>query len=180
MSFAAAKEFAEKFIPKVQSISSVKPGKPFALLNRNNRRRIFRFSEFTPEERNHVKNKVKKILEEKDNAYLESISSLMNELDYFSIQFTKDIADRSIVYESIAKVFCSIVEDFYYLYCAQRNSDTRDCFSNTISLYNTWKDQIEGDRLNHSKKLALGLIREIDAAIDHSTLPNEQTPLGTE
>lgn len=68
-----------------------------------------------------------------------NISSLLNTLEWFCMNFNSGIADENIVYQSLHQTFISTVQSLYYFICIQnKEKNSQKYFTNIIKLYNTW------------------------------------------
>lgn len=75
---------------------------------------------------------------------------VMNSLEAFSTYFIKRVADEEIAYSAVGKSFCHVVERMYFdISSCCRKDDPR--FSNTIALYNIWKERIKKEKLTREK-----------------------------
>ena len=82
-----------------------------------------------------------------------------NNLEAFAMAFNKGLADESVVYESVARSYCDIVEELYLYYCMQRSDKHSGEYDNTISLYKKWRKRLQLPVLREAKK-------EIDEQLD--------------
>jgi hypothetical protein len=75
-------------------------------------------------------------------AYMDNYSAripmLLNRLEYFSMYFNAEIADKDVVYQSLHQTYIAIIT-FLYFNISKINENPKDkYFTNTIRLYNDW------------------------------------------
>ncbi len=77
------------------------------------------------------------------NAFMEHyLTKTLNNLEYFAMHFTHNLAEENVIYQSAHQTFIEIVESTYYHISSQNSSDS--CckyYTNLISLYNNWKSK---------------------------------------
>lgn len=66
------------------------------------------------------------------------VRDLLNNLEYFSMNFTHGTADESVVYQSLHKIFIETVQVLYYDIAANNTGAEEKVYTNTIELYNIW------------------------------------------
>lgn len=70
--------------------------------------------------------------------------SVVNKLEYFSMNFMSGIADESIVYQSLHQSFFGVISFFYPKICFANSGTGKDkYYTNLINLYNLWKEREE-------------------------------------
>lgn len=70
-----------------------------------------------------------------------TINDLLNKVEYFSMNFSCNIACEDVLYQSLHQSFRSIMK-LLYIRISKINNDPLDkYFTHTISLYNTWNDK---------------------------------------
>jgi hypothetical protein len=84
---------------------------------------------------------------------------ILNRLEFFSTAMLNGVADADLVYSSVSKHFCDVVEEEYVLLCIQRGRNPDTLFKNVVELYNVWKkrQEIENlaiERTNVEKKIS--------------------------
>ena len=80
--------------------------------------------------------------------YTNILSVVVNNLEYFSMNFTHGLADSTVAYESLSQSFIDIVEMLYYHISQFNKPDVVDPYFRNISeLYKIWKNQ----QNNHKK-----------------------------
>nr|MDE6764427.1 DUF4760 domain-containing protein [Oscillospiraceae bacterium] len=79
------------------------------------------------------------------NAFMSNfISETLNNLEYFAMYFTHNIADESVIYQSTHQTYIEITELLYYHICQLNTPNSSKYYTNLIELYNIWKSkQIE-------------------------------------
>lgn len=82
-----------------------------------------------------------------DNLFKETTKkyeSVVNKLEYFSMNFMCGIADESIVYQSLHQSFFGVISFFYPKICSANSGTGKDkYYTNLINLYNLWKEREE-------------------------------------
>lgn len=69
------------------------------------------------------------------------ISSMLNDMEFFSMHFTHTTAEQSVVYQSLSPSYLEIVYYLYY-YIADGNEPTQPYFyTNVTELYLLWREQ---------------------------------------
>lgn len=66
------------------------------------------------------------------------VCELLNSMEFFAMHFTHNVADESVVYQSLHKTYLEMVSVLYYN-IAKNNVDARKLYTNVIGLFNTWK-----------------------------------------
>lgn len=102
---------------------------------------------------------------------MDIMAKLLNDLEAFSVYFTKKIADESIAFQSLGDVYCKTIEDFLYPFITVSRKD-KNLFSNVVELYNLWRDRIRTQQL----ELELDNLLEEYENIN----PRQIRPTGTE
>lgn len=77
------------------------------------------------------------------------ISSLANQLEFFSAAMTSGLADEDLAFNPLASVFCDFVEGGYDFYCQIRDGGNEIKYTKTIELYEMWsqrKKKMEFDK----------------------------------
>lgn len=70
--------------------------------------------------------------------------SVVNKLEYFSMNFISGIADESVVYQSLHQSFFGVLSFFYPQICLANDGTGKDkYYTNLINLYNLWKEREE-------------------------------------
>lgn len=78
------------------------------------------------------------------NTFLrEYVNAILNNLEYFAMNFSHGAADETVVYQSLHQTYLEIVHTFYYSICALNEPMQSRYYTNTIELYQKW----------HSRKL---------------------------
>lgn len=76
---------------------------------------------------------------------------LMNQLEYFSAALVSGLADEELMFNPIARTFCSFVEKNYIDICYYRREETCEFYSNIIELYDVWKSRLKKIELESEK-----------------------------
>lgn len=83
--------------------------------------------------------------------YDQSITSLLNRLEYLTMQFHTKLADEEIVYQSLHQLFLSIIKSLYG-FIAYRNTKQPDkYYCNVIWLYKLWAQRYNEKTLEEVK-----------------------------
>ncbi|EHL08960.1 hypothetical protein HMPREF0322_00383 [Desulfitobacterium hafniense DP7] len=88
------------------------------------------------------------------------IGSLLNNLEYFAMNFTTNIADSNAVYASLHQTYLATIRSLYFI-IAHHNEDPKDKFyTNIIKLYQIWsetdsklKEEIERKKNEHNESI---------------------------
>lgn len=95
-----------------------------------------------------------------------ALSTVLNNMEYFSMHFTHKVADESVVYQSLHVTFIEIVHLLYFDISSNNSrSSEKKFYTNTIELYNIWKKKAEkqaiqcaeGDRKNIKRGTKLNI-----------------------
>ena len=66
------------------------------------------------------------------------VNLLMNNMEYFSMNFTHKVADESVVYQSLHQTYIEVVQILYYNIAKNNKQDGMRYYTNVIDLYKTW------------------------------------------
>lgn len=82
------------------------------------------------------------------------ITKILNNMEYFSMHFTHNVADETVVYKSLHQTYIKIVKMLYY-HIAIKNplSTTTKYFTNIIELYKIWNDRAINDEEKFAKDI---------------------------
>jgi len=83
------------------------------------------------------------------------IIDLLNELEWFSMNFVYKLADEKLVYTSLHQTYLSNIVYLYYFICVL-NKDKNVCdklYKNIIKLYNKWRNRLTKDQKHLQTKL---------------------------
>lgn len=69
------------------------------------------------------------------------LRDLLNNLEYFAMNFTHNTADESVVYQSLHKIYGETVRCLYYDISANNEPGEAKLYTNIIELYNLWEDK---------------------------------------
>ena len=93
---------------------------------------------------------VAKMLAQKTEYFL---LMLLNDLEWFSMNFERGIADEKAVYQSLHKGFLSTIQELYFFISFKNDSGPADkYFTNIMGLYNKWKAREDKKKLKAEKK----------------------------
>jgi len=65
-------------------------------------------------------------------------TSLLNNLECFSMNFISNVADSKVVYQSLHQTFIEVVRVLYYLISKNNTSEHEKFYTNIVSLYRKW------------------------------------------
>ncbi len=71
------------------------------------------------------------------------VMETLNNLEFFSMNFNYNIADESVVYQSLHKTFLEVVYLLYYNIAVNNEPGDKKLFTNIIELYNLWQKKSE-------------------------------------
>jgi len=74
--------------------------------------------------------------------FMREIYRLLNSLEWFSMNFTKNIADESAVYQSLHQTFISCIRYLYYFIAIKNKTASEKLYTNLIELYNLWNTRL--------------------------------------
>ena len=84
----------------------------------------------------------KKISVNKEGVFRQFMSQIVNELlnnmEYFAMNFTHKVADESVVYQSLHQTYIEAVQLLYYDISKNNKPDGRQFYTNVVELYRTW------------------------------------------
>lgn len=82
------------------------------------------------------------------------ITNILNNMEYFSMHFTHNVADETVVYKSLHQTYIKLVKMLYY-HIAIKNplSTTTKYFTNIIELYKIWNDRAINDEEKFAKDI---------------------------
>lgn len=82
------------------------------------------------------------------------ITKILNNMEYFSMHFTHNVADETVVYKSLHQTYIKLVKMLYY-HIAIKNplSTTTKYFTNIIELYKIWNDRAINDEEKFAKDI---------------------------
>lgn len=69
------------------------------------------------------------------------ITRVLNNMEFFSLHFTHNVADESVVYKSLHQTYIDIVQMFYYHIAKLNPMSTTKFFTNIIELYEIWNNR---------------------------------------
>ena len=80
------------------------------------------------------------------------IIRILNQLEFFGVAMLHGVADESIVFTPVGKVFCRFVEDEYVPLSLLRSEGVP--YKNLVELYSVWSSRIEYEALQLQKEEA--------------------------
>jgi hypothetical protein len=163
-----AEIFAEKLIPEYSNLLPLIRGRLGGIGEKEGDFRPHSFK--TEAQMNKFREAVKNVLYQTPAGGL--CVEFSNKLESFAMAFTKRIADEAVIYESVARTYCDMVEELYFYYCDQRINKHSGGYENTIVLYRTWRKRLQLPELYAARG-------EIDQKIsDASDVEQLGKPLG--
>lgn len=76
------------------------------------------------------------------------IATTLNNLELFSMYFNHNVADSSVIYQSLHQTYISIVELLYYNISNNNDKGYEKFYTNTIELYNEWKSEVNKHKMS--------------------------------
>lgn len=78
------------------------------------------------------------------NSFMDMIvMEIMNDLEYFAMNFTHGLADETAVYSSLHQIYIEVMQLLYYQISQMNDSLGEKYYTNAIELYKTWKGKID-------------------------------------
>lgn len=68
------------------------------------------------------------------------VCEVLNNMEFFAMHFTHNVADETVVYQSLHKTYLEMVRVLYYN-IAKNNKDAQKLYTNVIELFNKWKKE---------------------------------------
>ncbi len=66
------------------------------------------------------------------------VNELLNNMEYFAMHFTHNVADESVVYQSLHQTYLQIVQMSYYNIAINNKADGTQYYTNVVDLYKIW------------------------------------------
>lgn len=85
-------------------------------------------------------------------------TTILNQLEFFSVAMLNGVADENIVFTPASKVYCRFIEEQHLLLSIMRNQGAP--YANLVKLYGKWKDRLEVEQLELQKIEAENKIKE--------------------
>lgn len=76
---------------------------------------------------------------------IDEVSGVLNNIEYFAMNFAHGVADDSVVYRSLHQSYIDIMQLLYFNISNLNNSSNDKYYLNAIELYNKWKSQKDRD-----------------------------------
>lgn len=83
------------------------------------------------------------------------VTEIMNDMEYFAMNFTHKLADETVVYSSLHQTYIEIMQLLYYQISQMNDSVEEKYYTNAIELYKTWKGQLNDKEEQLYKKLRI-------------------------
>ncbi len=74
------------------------------------------------------------------------VNSLLNNMEYFAMNFAHETADESVVYQSLHQTYLEAVQLLYYNIAINNSTDGKQLFTNVVDLYKTWYNKSKEHR----------------------------------
>jgi hypothetical protein len=86
------------------------------------------------------------------------IANLLNDLEWLCMNFTHEIADETVVYQSLHQTFLANIQALYFYIAQYNNKPAPDRFyTNIAKMYNMWKSKDDDKKRKLSRAEAKGL-----------------------
>lgn len=66
------------------------------------------------------------------------VNDLLNNMEYFAMNFTHKVADETVVYQSLHQTYIEAVQLLYYDISKNNKPDGRQFYTNVVELYKVW------------------------------------------
>lgn len=73
------------------------------------------------------------------------ITKVLNNMEYFALHFTHNVADESVVYKSLHQTYIKLVQMLYYNIAMRNPMAPQKYFTNIIELYEIWNNKSIND-----------------------------------
>lgn len=73
------------------------------------------------------------------------ITRTLNNMEYFSLHFTHNVADESVVYKSLHQTYIVLVQILYYNIAKKNPLSPRKYYTNVVELYEQWNTKATND-----------------------------------
>nr|WP_315154063.1 hypothetical protein [uncultured Flavobacterium sp.] len=171
------KEYIDNIIPMINQLNEVKKELKFIDLD-------YDIKNFTNDEfKDNCKN-LNAAMKNRPDRMTTLELDIINKLEWFSIYFTKGIADENIAFTSIGKEFCKTVELEYPIITILRGSkNPNKSYDNLVELYNCWNTRIKTSLMNFEKeeisKELQEKIKKLEKLNSEEQNVNSFKPIGT-
>lgn len=92
------------------------------------------------------------------------VTRLLNNLEYFAMNFMHGIADETVVYQSLSKTYMELVQMLYYDIAKNNEIAKQQLYTNVTELYRKWYARHENDKKDARSSIKKGTV--VDTAID--------------
>lgn len=82
---------------------------------------------------------------------IDEVSGVLNNIEYFAMNFAHGVADDSVVYRSLHQSYINIMQLLYFNISNLNNSSSDKYYLNAIELYNKWR--LQKDKDTNEKKM---------------------------
>lgn len=87
------------------------------------------------------------------------INKILNNMEYFAMNFSHGLADESVVYQSLHQTYIEAVQLLYYNIAINNKPDGMQFYTNAVSLYKKWYEKNMRKReqvANSGRKILMG------------------------
>lgn len=87
------------------------------------------------------------------------VNDLLNNMEYFSMNFTHKVADESVVFQSLHQTYIEAVQFLYYNISINNRPDGRQFYTNVVELYEIWYNKQKEKRkyvVENGRKISKG------------------------
>ena len=81
------------------------------------------------------------------------ITRVLNNMEYFSLHFTHNVADESVVYKSLHQTYIKLVQMLYYNIANANPLSPIKFYTNTIELYELWNTRATAEQENFASEV---------------------------
>lgn len=78
--------------------------------------------------------------------FVQTLGELQNLLEWFSMNFTRKLADEKIVYQSLHQTFLANVHFLYFTISKNNKTNSDKYFTNIILLFNAWENRLKKEK----------------------------------
>ncbi|MGI9527150.1 MAG: DUF4760 domain-containing protein [Weeksellaceae bacterium] len=93
---------------------------------------------------------------------------IMNEFEVFAMNFTKQIADEDIAYQTVGRTFLDYVENYHPIILILNAAQNGTAFRNTRELYGMWQNKTKKQTL---KQISEKAKKELEKIVDKEVKP---------
>jgi len=75
-----------------------------------------------------------------------AVNRILNDMEYFAMNFTHGTADESVVYQSLHQTYLAFVQMFYFNIALNNMPNGKQFYTNVIALYKIWYEKSENKK----------------------------------